>query len=255
VLSYREERGQRCFWLESRSDYGGSMLIPLGEQFETVVNRLAEHEGDRADLQAQLNSWFTRAAAKQEGQQIVLLWCALQDLYDLVHRRIAERVALAGPSGQKEERNHPMYRILEDRMLAAVFRRVQGLPKAGVWLSSKLDLSAILRELEGEERAMALEMRRELLEDCFRPVNEALPVPVILPRAQLEEKVFGDLMRRRDHARRGAAPPPLPLPQPPPAPAARTPLPPEENHQLFASPAPTEDAGPFRFTDDYEGEG
>ncbi|MCI0459158.1 MAG: tubulin-like doman-containing protein [Gemmataceae bacterium] len=256
VLSYREERGQRCFWLESRSDYGGSMLIPLGEQFETVVNRLAEHEGDRADLQAQLNSWFTRAAAKQEGQQIVLLWCALQDLYDLVHRRIAERVARAGPSGQKEERNHPMYRILEDRMLAAVFRRVQGLPSAGVWLSSKLDLSAILRELEGEERAMALQMRRELLEDCFRPVNEGLPIPVIQPRAQLEEKVFGDLLRRRDPARRGAAPPPLPLPQPPPAPAARTPPPvPEENHQPFASPTPTEDAGPFRFTDDYEGDG
>ncbi|MCC6421341.1 MAG: hypothetical protein IT429_24140 [Gemmataceae bacterium] len=246
ILSYREERGQRCFWLESHSEFGGALPLPLGEQFETVVNRLAEHEADRADLQTQLNDWLRRAAARQEGQQVVLLWCALQELHDLVRRRIAERVALAGPTGPREERNHPMYRILTDRMLPAAHRRVEGLPNAAVWLSSKLDLLALLRELEGEEREAALQTRRELLEECFRPVNEALPIPVILPRAQLEERVFGPILRSRHHVAQHHAPAP---------PAAPVPRAPSPRLDLDARPSsPPAEETPFRFTEDYDGQ-
>jgi hypothetical protein len=236
VLAYREGRGQRCFWLETRSEYGGPLPLPLGEQFEGMVNRLAEDEADRAEVQAQLNDWFRRAASRHEGEQLVLLWCALQDLLELVRQRVADRVALAGVAGQREERNHPMYRILTDRMLPAVSRRVQGLPGASVWLSSKLDLGAILRELEGEERAAALLTRRELLAGCFHPVHDGLPIPVIGAKARLEDKVFGDLLRRRtDFAR---------APRQSPA---------DEGPETVILPPPSgEDESPFRFAEDYE---
>jgi hypothetical protein len=236
VLAYREGRGQRCFWLEGRTEYGGPMPLPLGEQFEGVVNRLAENEADRAELQTQLNDWFRRAASKREGEQLVLLWCGLQDLHELVRARIADRVAEAGLAGQREERNHPMYRILIDRMLPALHRRVQGLPGAAVWLSSKLDLGAIQKELEGEERAAALLTRRELLAGCFHPANDSLPVPVLAPKARLEEKVFGDLLKRRTDFVPPARPqaanhqPPAPAPQ---------------RHPDEGEPA-------FRFAEDYD---
>lgn len=225
VLAYARDRQRECFWLRS-SGLDGEAL-PLGEQFESVVHHLAEHREDRLDLTSQLEIWFRRAAARNEGEQIVLLWCALQDLHQTVRERVAYHASrLEGPA-QQEARNHPLYRILADEMLPEAYRRVQGLPGAAVWLGSKLDLAAIGRELEGEERAAARAMRRELLADCLRPVHEGLPIPVIRLGAGLEEKVFGDLTKRKTQVA---------------APAKETP---RANGE--------ERAAPFRFAEDYDG--
>jgi len=232
VLTYRPEPRPSCFWLESRGALGGPMPTPVGEQFEAVVNRLAEQEGDRAEVQVQLDEWFRRMAGRNEGQQLVLLWCALQDLCELVRSRVAARVARAGLAGQREERNSPMFRVLAERMVPAALRRVQGLPGAAVWLSSGLDLSVILRDVEGDEREKALRLRRELLAGCLQPAHEGLPIPVISPGARVEEKVFGDLLARRS----------APLPRPAPA----------DGEPGTLVPPGTGETQRFRFPEDYD---
>ena len=40
-------------------------------------------------------------------------------------------------------------------------------------------------------------LRAELLRDCYAPLSEAVPILVLRPGAQLDRRVFGDLMGPR----------------------------------------------------------
>jgi hypothetical protein len=175
--------------------------FPLGDKLEDVVHHLAnpDNEKDRTELERQVERWLLAARGKQEGQLLVLLWCALQDLHQellhrLQHQINQEQVASA------EARNHPVLEVVGQRMLARVRVQIEGLARGREWLDSCLDRQEVVRKATGEERQHLLKKRAELLRGCFEAASGEQAIPVIVEGARLDLRFFGNASNGKDGA-------------------------------------------------------
>jgi hypothetical protein len=178
VLRYDD--GQ--FWLlRSGGMYAEPIPYPQGSRLENMVHRYAENETDRQELARRVGEWLSNAAVKGDGHRLVLLWCATEDLLAEVSRRVAHLVGKLPAGGTAGQPQHPLYKILAQRMLPELRKRVQGLSAGSRWIGSRIDRHAIRNDPERapEEVAEALEERRRLLEPCFRELPNGLPIRVV----------------------------------------------------------------------------
>ena len=185
--------------------------VPVGDKLEDVVHYLAnpDNEKGRAGLERQMEQWFLAARSKQEGQLLVLLWCALQDLHRLLLDRIQHQITQEEVVSA-EARNHPVLAVVGQRMLTRMRVQVEGLTRGRQWLDSCLDRQRA-RELSGEEKRRWLGQRAELLRGCFEPATDDQPIPVIEENARLDLRFFnsadGDIQAaRRSRRDRGITP-------------------------------------------------
>jgi hypothetical protein len=169
---------QQQFHLAAREGLGKGLSCSLGGRWVELIEQCANQRAVRTELRSQLTAWLDAAASENDGQLLGVLWCAAQDVRETVRERTEEQ------SG-KQQNVDALLTILDQRVLPALERRLEGTASGPRWLRSVLSLAVLTADvhLDDAARRRLVEEWRRLLREFYAPISEALPIPVLRPGA------------------------------------------------------------------------
>ncbi len=160
----------------------GGLEYPLGGHLEEVVRRLAEQEKLRNNLSEEVVDWLGGRGVDQKGLLLAVLWAALRTFQDELRDRI-QGIIDRNPGKAARQDEHPLLKIIRDRMLRKVRQRLESIPGGIEHIAPLLEWEKVAnnRDLTRTEKQQAIEKWRDYVKGTFRLINQDdLPIPVIV---------------------------------------------------------------------------
>ncbi len=168
----------------------------LSDSFEELAKHYASPDGavDLDRLNRQLGDWFQQAC-QHNGAPMAALWCGLQVFHEEIRRRVQSLINRYPEELGRSE--HPLLKILGERLIANVRGRLEQLPDGSRFLNSPLDWTRVVRNevLTQDQKESMWRRYRATVDSYFEKfVEDVIPVLKLEARADpsaLEEGVDG----------------------------------------------------------------
>lgn len=160
----------------------GGLEHPLGGHLEEVVRRLAEQERYRNNLSEEVVDWLGGKGTDQNGLLLAVLWAALRVFQDELLERV-QAIVDRNPSKAERQGEHPLLKILRDRMIRKVRQRLENINGGIDHIKPLLEWEEILKDRDQTRanKQKARENWNNYVKGTFRLLNhDDLPIPVIL---------------------------------------------------------------------------